>query len=30
VTKPIDIDQFSKIVRTIEEFWLTIVKLPTE
>jgi chemotaxis family two-component system response regulator Rcp1 len=30
VTKPVDLDQFVKIVRCIEEFWLTIVKLPRE
>jgi len=30
VTKPIDFQQFMKITKTIEEFWLTIVKLPTE
>lgn len=28
VTKPVDLDQFLKVVRTIEEFWLEIVKLP--
>jgi len=28
ITKPIDFEQFMKITRTIEEFWLTIVKLP--
>jgi chemotaxis family two-component system response regulator Rcp1 len=28
VTKPLDIDQFTKIVKSIEDFWLTIVKLP--
>lgn len=28
VTKPMGIDQFSHIVNTIEDFWLTIVKLP--
>jgi chemotaxis family two-component system response regulator Rcp1 len=28
ITKPIDLDQFLKVVRSIEEFWLTIVKLP--
>lgn len=28
VTKPLDFEQFIKITRTIEEFWLTIVKLP--
>ncbi len=28
VTKPLDLDQFVKVVRSIEDFWLTIVKLP--
>jgi CheY-like chemotaxis protein len=28
VTKPMDLDQFIKVVKAIEEFWLTIVKLP--
>lgn len=28
VTKPIGLDQFIKVVRSIEEFWMTIVKLP--
>ena len=28
VTKPVDLDQFVKIVRSIEQFWFTIVKLP--
>lgn len=28
ITKPVDLDQFMNIVKTIEEFWLTIVKLP--
>lgn len=28
ITKPIDLDQFIKVVRTVEDFWLTIVKLP--
>jgi CheY-like chemotaxis protein len=28
VTKPVDLDQFLKVVRSIEDFWLTIVKLP--
>jgi chemotaxis family two-component system response regulator Rcp1 len=28
ITKPIDLDQFSKVVRSIQDFWLTIVKLP--
>jgi CheY-like chemotaxis protein len=30
ITKPVDLDQFIKIVKTIEEFWLTMVKLPSE
>jgi len=28
ITKPIDFHQFIKVVKSIEEFWLTIVKLP--
>ncbi|MBI5740158.1 MAG: response regulator [Nitrospirae bacterium] len=28
VTKPVDLDQFMKVVHAIEDFWLTIVKLP--
>ena len=28
VTKPIDLDQFIKAVKSIEDFWLSIVKLP--
>ncbi len=28
ITKPIDFEQFIKITKTIEEFWLTIVRLP--
>lgn len=30
ITKPIGFDQFTKVVRSIEEFWFTIVKLPGE
>ena len=30
ITKPVDLDQFIKVVKTIEDFWLTIVKLPSE
>jgi CheY-like chemotaxis protein len=30
VNKPVDLDEFIKIVKSIEDFWLTIVKLPTE
>jgi two-component system, chemotaxis family, response regulator Rcp1 len=28
VTKPIDLQQFVTVVRAIEDFWMTIVKLP--
>ena len=30
VTKPVDLDQFIKVVKTIEDFWLTIVRLPVK
>ncbi|MFA8342864.1 MAG: response regulator [Rhodothermaceae bacterium] len=30
VTKPLELDNFIEVVRTIENFWLTIVKLPPE
>jgi CheY-like chemotaxis protein len=29
VTKPVDLDAFIAVVRSIEDFWLTIVRLPT-
>jgi len=28
ISKPVDLDQFIGVVRTIEDFWLTIVTLP--
>jgi two-component system, chemotaxis family, response regulator Rcp1 len=28
ITKPIDLHQFVRVVQAIEDFWLTIVKLP--
>ena len=28
ITKPVDLDQFIRVVRAIETFWLTIVSLP--
>jgi len=28
ITKPVDLDQFLSVIRSIEDFWLTIVKLP--
>lgn len=29
ISKPVDLDQFINVVKSIEDFWLTIVKLPT-
>lgn len=28
VSKPVDFDQFIRVVQSIEDFWLTVVKLP--
>ena len=28
VTKPVDLEQFITVVKSIEDFWFTIVKLP--
>jgi CheY-like chemotaxis protein len=28
ITKPVDLNQFMKVIRSVQEFWLTIVKLP--
>ncbi len=28
ITKPVDLEQFIKVVASIEDFWLTIVRLP--
>jgi len=28
ITKPVDFDQFIKVVKSIEDFWLSVVKLP--
>ncbi|MGQ0829169.1 MAG: response regulator [Bacteroidota bacterium] len=28
ITKPVDFNQFINVIRSIEQFWLTIVKLP--
>jgi two-component system, chemotaxis family, response regulator Rcp1 len=28
ISKPVDLEQFIKVVRSIEDFWLTIVTLP--
>ena len=30
VTKPVEFDEFMKVIRMIEDFWLTIVALPRE
>jgi len=30
VTKPVDIDHFLQVVKSIEEFWVEIVKLPSQ
>jgi chemotaxis family two-component system response regulator Rcp1 len=30
VTKPVDLDQFLIVVKSIEDFWLTVVRLPPE
>lgn len=30
VTKPIDLDQFVKVVESIEDFWFSLVKLPSK
>lgn len=29
ITKPVDLDQFADVVRTIEDFWFVVVKLPS-
>jgi chemotaxis family two-component system response regulator Rcp1 len=28
ITKPVDLDQFMKVVQSIENFWFSLVKLP--
>ena len=28
ITKPVDLDRFLEVVKAIEDFWLTVVKLP--
>lgn len=30
ITKPVDLDKFIQVIKTIKEFWLTIVRLPPE
>jgi len=28
ITKPVDFEQFTKVIRSVEDFWFTIVRLP--
>ena len=30
ITKPVDLNQFLVVVKSIDNFWLTVVKLPNE
>jgi chemotaxis family two-component system response regulator Rcp1 len=30
ITKPVDFEQFISVVQSIDDFWLTVVKLPAE
>jgi two-component system, chemotaxis family, response regulator Rcp1 len=30
ITKPVDLEQFIAVIKTIDEFWLTVVRLPPE
>lgn len=30
ITKPVDLEQFIQVVQSIEDFWLTVVRLPSE
>jgi len=30
VTKPVDLEQFTKIVKEIKQFWFSVVNLPTD
>jgi CheY-like chemotaxis protein len=30
ITKPVDLEQFVKVVKSIDDFWLTVVRLPKE
>ena len=29
ITKPVDLEQFVRVVRSIDDFWLSVVRLPT-
>jgi response regulator RpfG family c-di-GMP phosphodiesterase len=28
ITKPVDLEQFLQVIRSVEDFWFTIVRLP--
>lgn len=30
ISKPVDLDQFITVVKSIEDFWFTVVKLPSQ
>lgn len=30
IVKPVDLEQFLRVIQTIEDFWVTIVKLPPD
>jgi two-component system, chemotaxis family, response regulator Rcp1 len=30
ITKPVDFNRFMEVVKSVEEFWLTVVRLPEE
>lgn len=30
ITKPVDLEQFVQVVKSIDDFWLTVVRLPKE
>ncbi len=30
ISKPVDLDQFTDVVKSIEDFWFTVVKLPDD
>lgn len=30
ITKPVDLDQFTKVIKAIVDFWLTVAELPQE
>jgi CheY-like chemotaxis protein len=30
ITKPVDLEQFNRVIKSIKDFWLTVVKLPHE